>query len=117
MRLNGAVVTHFLPMEAALDGAVGSGVHVEVERGGKPVAAALAVQDLHAVTPAALLQVAGAILHALSYQQVRSVQAPGSRTLCSRSQPPSAPCLSCQQSVLILVATRACLSMRARQDT
>ena len=70
VRLDGAVVTHFLPLEAALDVAVGGSVTVEMERGGAPVTARLAVQDLHAVTPAALLQVAGSILHALSYQQV-----------------------------------------------
>ncbi len=72
MRLDGAVVTHFLPLEAALDAAVGGSVAVEVERGGAPITARLAVRDLHAVTPAALLQVCGSVLHALSYQQART---------------------------------------------
>ena len=34
------------------------------------------VQDLHAVTPACFLEVGGATLHALSYQQARSQKAP-----------------------------------------
>ncbi len=71
VRLDGAVVTHFLPLEAALDAAVGGSVTVEVERGGAPVTARLVVRDLHTVTPAALLQVCGSVLHALSYQQAR----------------------------------------------
>ena len=50
VRLDGAVVTHFLTLEAALDVAVGGSVAVEVERGGAPVTATLAVQDLHDVT-------------------------------------------------------------------
>lgn len=35
--------------------AVGGAVHVEVERGGQPLAADVRVQDLHAVTPKRLL--------------------------------------------------------------
>ena len=39
-------------------------------------ATGLQVQDLHAVTPACFLEVGGATLHALSYQQARSQKAP-----------------------------------------
>ena len=38
VRLGGAVTTHFLPMDALLDAAVGRRVAVEVERGGAPLA-------------------------------------------------------------------------------
>ena len=39
-------------------------------------ATGMQVQDLHAVTPACFLEVGGATLHALSYQQARSQKAP-----------------------------------------
>ena len=92
VRLDGAVVTHFLPLEAALDASVGGTVTIEVERGGAPIAARLAVRDLHAVTPAAQLQVCGSVLHALSYQQART----GSHVfLCSIFYVFVAPCCMC----------------------
>lgn len=72
VRVDGRVVTHFLPLEEALDDAVGGHVTLGVERGGQELTWRLAVADLHAVTPAALLQVSGAVLHSLSYQQVRN---------------------------------------------
>jgi C-terminal processing protease CtpA/Prc len=70
VRVDGRVVTHFLPLEEALDDAVGGHVTLDVERGGQALQRRLAVADLHAVTPAAMLQVSGAVLHSLSYQQV-----------------------------------------------
>lgn len=49
--------------------AVGGTVHVEVERGGQPLAADIRVQDLHAVTPKKLLDLGGGAVNELSYQQ------------------------------------------------
>ncbi|KAK9843749.1 hypothetical protein WJX81_004878 [Elliptochloris bilobata] len=76
VRLQGAVTTHFLPMEALLDESVGRHVGVEVERGGVPLSFDIKVQDLHAVTPASMLEVAGGAVHALSYQQARNHRTP-----------------------------------------
>ena len=87
VRLDSTVVTHFLPLEAALDAAVGGSVTIEVERGGVPITARLEVMDLHAVTPAALLQVAGSVLHSLSYQQVSSRRVTVRTRRCESSNP------------------------------
>lgn len=75
VRLDGAFVSDFLPMEALLDDRVGGSVRVEVERGGRHVAADVAVADLHGVTPRALLELGGGAVNALSYQQARNNRA------------------------------------------
>lgn len=75
VRINVHVVTHFLHMEALLDDCVGTEVQLQLERGGKPVTASLAITNLHSVTPCAMLEVAGGSLHALSYQQARNNRA------------------------------------------
>eukprot|EP00850_Spirogloea_muscicola_P001910 SM000007S20870 [mRNA] locus=s7:657624:664039:- [translate_table: standard] len=72
VRVNGKVMTSFLELEEVLDGRVGSEVALEVDRGGTPIVLAVAVQDLHSVTPALFLELAGGVLHALSYQQARN---------------------------------------------
>lgn len=120
MRLCGAIVTSFLPLEAALDEAVCATVALGIERAGVPMSLEVAVQvrvfeaeswikcralwqrlgacnhdpqarcfcclswpvlayrvlsvflqqDLHDVTPDTFLEMAGGVLHSLSYQQV-----------------------------------------------
>ena len=76
--VDGSAVTHFVDLEARLDAAVGRSVAMAVERGGARVELSLAVQDLHApsVTPDVMLECAGGIVHALSYQQARNFQLP-----------------------------------------
>ena len=76
LSVDGAEIVHFLPLEAALDGAVGRSVRVVVDRGGERIEVDLAVQDLHTVTPSSCLEVAGGILHPLSYQVARSHRSP-----------------------------------------
>ncbi|KAK9816755.1 hypothetical protein WJX72_004724 [[Myrmecia] bisecta] len=75
IKLDGRCICHFLPMEALLDDHVGRTVEVEVERGGVHITARIQVQDLHAVTPSSMLEIAGASIHALSYQQARNHRA------------------------------------------
>ncbi|MFN7145350.1 MAG: PDZ domain-containing protein, partial [Myxococcota bacterium] len=72
VRVDGALVTGFVPWEERIDGKVGGTVTIEVERGGQPLSVTLPVGDLHAVTPATYLEVGGGVLNAFSFQQARS---------------------------------------------
>jgi L-threonylcarbamoyladenylate synthase len=76
VRINGALITGFEPLEALLDDAVGKQVTIELERGGQPITAQLTVGDLDAITPSAYLEFSDAILHTLSYQQARHFHVP-----------------------------------------
>jgi len=70
-RVNGRYVTQFEPLEDLLDSGVGSPIELELERGGKPVAAQVPIGDLNAITPDAYLEFGEAVVHTLSYQQAR----------------------------------------------
>lgn len=72
VRVQGEVVSHFLQLEELLDGTVAHTVELQLERGGKPLTVHLPVTDLHDVTPASMLELAGGSVHALSYQQARN---------------------------------------------
>jgi len=72
LTLDGRPLREFVPLEDALDAAVGRQVTLEVERRGQPLRVELAVQDLHAVTPSAYLEFGGGVLHPLSLQQARN---------------------------------------------
>lgn len=72
VRLDGRLVTTFVPWEALLDERVGGDVKVEVERGGKPLELEVPVGDLHAATPSKYLEIGGALLHPVSFQVSRN---------------------------------------------
>ncbi|XP_076901574.1 protease Do-like 7 isoform X1 [Bidens hawaiensis] len=72
VRMNGEVITQFLKMETLLDDSVGQNVELEFERGGTSLTVQLVVEDLHSITPNYFLEVSGAIIHPLSYQQARN---------------------------------------------
>lgn len=76
VKLNKRYVTHFEPLEEVLDDTVGGTVELEVERGGRPVSAKIAVGDLHAITPSSYLEFGEAVVHTLSYQQARHFNVP-----------------------------------------
>jgi S1-C subfamily serine protease len=71
IRINGELVTEFVPLAAVLDSEVGTTVRIDVERGGRPVREMVVVDDLHAVSPDEFLEFGDAIVHDLSYQQAR----------------------------------------------
>nr|KJB22750.1 hypothetical protein B456_004G064500 [Gossypium raimondii] len=72
VRVNGEVITQFLKLETLLDDSVDQKIELEIERGGTPLSVQLVVQDLHSITPAHFLEVSGAVIHSLSYQQARN---------------------------------------------
>uniref|UniRef100_A0A5B6ZRJ1 Putative protease Do-like 7 isoform X1 n=1 Tax=Davidia involucrata TaxID=16924 RepID=A0A5B6ZRJ1_DAVIN len=72
VRINGDVITQFLKMETLLDDSVDQKIELQIERGGTPVTVDLVVQDLHSITPDYFLEVSGAVIHPLSYQQARN---------------------------------------------
>ncbi|KAF8030641.1 hypothetical protein BT93_E2932 [Corymbia citriodora subsp. variegata] len=72
IRVNGEVITQFLKMETLLDDSVDHKIELLIERGGIAATVSLLVQDLHSITPDHFLEVSGAVIHPLSYQQARN---------------------------------------------
>ncbi|XP_004300013.1 PREDICTED: protease Do-like 7 isoform X2 [Fragaria vesca subsp. vesca] len=70
--INGEVITQFLKMESLLDDSVNQKIEIQIERSGTPLTVNLLVQDLHLITPNYFLEVSGAVIHPLSYQQARN---------------------------------------------
>jgi S1-C subfamily serine protease len=71
IRVNGELVTEFVPLEAILDSHVGEEIDIELERGGKNIVARVLVDDLHGITPDEYLEFGDGIVNRLSYQQAR----------------------------------------------
>lgn len=71
VRINGRLVTDFVPLETMLDDNVGAIVELEVERGGHSVVSEIPVTDLHSITPHEYLEFGDAVVNNLSYQQAR----------------------------------------------
>uniref|UniRef100_A0A1J3CM07 Protease Do-like 7 n=1 Tax=Noccaea caerulescens TaxID=107243 RepID=A0A1J3CM07_NOCCA len=76
VRVNGTVLTQFLNLENLIDDGVGEILELEIERGGQPLSVSVSVQDLHSITPDHFLEVSGAVIHPLSYQQARNFRFP-----------------------------------------
>jgi S1-C subfamily serine protease len=71
IRINGDLITQFVPLAAILDSHVGKEIEIQVERGGKRIDAKVRVDDLHAITPDEYLEFGDGIVNQLSYQQAR----------------------------------------------
>ncbi|TXG69965.1 hypothetical protein EZV62_004900 [Acer yangbiense] len=74
--VNREVITQFLKLETLLDDSVDKKIELQVERGGASMTVNLVVQDLHLITPDYFLEVSGAVIHPLSYQQARNFRFP-----------------------------------------
>ncbi|PIA33529.1 hypothetical protein AQUCO_04100162v1 [Aquilegia coerulea] len=70
--VNGEVITQFLKLETLLDDNVNQKITIQIERGGATISVELLVQDLHSITPNFFLEVSGAVIQPLSYQQARN---------------------------------------------
>ena len=76
LRINGQLVTAFVPLAAMLDDSVGENIEIELERGGRRIHHTLTVTDLHSITPAEFIEFGDAIVNDLSYQQSRHYNLP-----------------------------------------
>jgi S1-C subfamily serine protease len=76
VRINGELVTEFVPLAAILDDHVGQEIEIQVERGGKSVTETVRVSDLHGISPNEFLEFGDAIVNNLSYQQARHYNRP-----------------------------------------
>jgi len=71
LRINGELVTEFIPVAVWLDDHVGEEVEIEVERGGRSVVETVLVTDLHTISPSEYLEFGDGTVNNLSYQQAR----------------------------------------------
>jgi S1-C subfamily serine protease len=71
IKVNGELLTQFIPLDDILDSSVGGTVSLLVQRGGQDIEVELTVGDLHTITPDRFVSVAGGSFHDLSYQQAR----------------------------------------------
>ena len=71
VRVNGALISEFVPLASILDNEVGEIVMIEVERGGRSISEEIPVTDLHEISPDEFLEFGDSIVNDLSYQQAR----------------------------------------------
>ena len=83
--VDGTDIYDFVPLEAALDDAVGSTLHLEVLRGGQPVQVDVEVRDLHALIPSAYFEIGEGVMHDLSYHSAVRVPRPTHGVSVARS--------------------------------
>jgi pro-apoptotic serine protease NMA111 len=76
LAINDTPLATFQALADELDDNVGERLRIALRRGSADHEIEVAVTDLHAVTPAAFLQIGDAVLHDLSYQQARHLNAP-----------------------------------------
>ncbi|MBV8342823.1 MAG: trypsin-like peptidase domain-containing protein [Gammaproteobacteria bacterium] len=76
LRINGKLVTEFTALADAMDDAVGSKITVQVQRRGRVLDYPVRVDNLYSVSPDEYLEIGGAVLHNLSFQQARHMNMP-----------------------------------------
>ncbi|MDQ2070454.1 trypsin-like peptidase domain-containing protein [Natronospira bacteriovora] len=78
LRIDGRLVTRFVPLAEILDERVGETLALDIRRGEEEIRVELTVGDLKAITPTRYAEVGGAVVNPLSYQQARHFnRAPG----------------------------------------
>jgi S1-C subfamily serine protease len=76
VRVNGEPTADFVSLDEVLDSGVGKTVKLTIERGGQSLERELSIENLHAITPDEYLEFGDAVVHNLSYQQARHINAP-----------------------------------------
>ncbi|HEY3645640.1 MAG TPA: hypothetical protein VGM16_09910, partial [Gammaproteobacteria bacterium] len=76
LKVDGKVVSSFVPLDEAMDSSVGGDLSLDILRGGKPMTVRLKVQDLDDTSPTSYLEFGGAILNNLSLQVARGYNNP-----------------------------------------
>ncbi len=76
LRINGEMVASFVPLAEILDDSVGKSLQLDIRRGDETRQVDVTVGDLMAITPDRYLEVGGAVLNPLSYQQARHFNRP-----------------------------------------
>ncbi len=76
VRVNGELMSEFVPVEDTLDDNVGNRVTLQIERGGETLERSLTVDDLHQITPDEFIQYGEGVFNNLSYQQARHFNRP-----------------------------------------
>jgi S1-C subfamily serine protease len=76
VRVNGKMVTTFEPLATVLDDSVGQQITLQVQRGGQVLEQKVLVQDLSGISPSDYLEFGDSVVHRLSYQMARHLNAP-----------------------------------------
>ena len=76
VKVNDALVGDFDGLAEVLDSGVGKSVKLSVERGGEALDKTLTIEDLYAITPDRYLEFGDSVVHTLSWQQARHINAP-----------------------------------------
>lgn len=74
--INGEAIATFVKLDEILDENVAKPLEFVIQRGGKQMTKTVVIGDLHAITPSRYIEVAGSMLHDLSYQLARSFGIP-----------------------------------------
>ena len=76
LRIEGRMVTQFVPLAEILDDRVGETLAMDIRRGDREKRVEITVGDLKAITPTRYVEVGGSVVNPLSYQQARHFNRP-----------------------------------------
>ncbi len=75
-RVNGSLAAGFDVLAQVLDDGVGKTAKLSIERGGQAFEREIQIEDLYAITPDRYIEFGEAVVHNLSWQQARHINAP-----------------------------------------